>query len=52
MAYSDALGVDLGIKNMAVCSNGKTYHNFNRDKQVTKLENRIKYLQRRRLYKS
>lgn len=41
------LGVDLGIKNLAVCSDGREYRNINKDKTVLKLERRLKRLQRR-----
>jgi putative transposase len=40
------IGVDLGIKNLAVCSNGMTFSNINKDRVVKKLEKRKKRLQR------
>ena len=40
------LGVDLGIKNTAVCSSGKTFKNINKSKKVKKIEKRLKRAQR------
>jgi len=40
------IGVDLGVKNLAVCSDGKIYKNINKIKKMKKLENRKKRLQR------
>lgn len=37
------IGVDLGIKNLAVCSNGKTFEN---PKSLSKQERKLKHLQR------
>lgn len=36
------LGVDLGIKDFAIVSNGKTYKNINKTKKIKKLEKTIK----------
>ena len=41
-----SLGIDVGIKSLAVCSNGKEYKNINKTKPVKKLEKRLKRLQR------
>lgn len=43
---TDGIGIDLGIKELAVCSNGKVYGNINRSKKVRNLEKRKKRLQR------
>lgn len=43
----EIVGVDLGIKALAVCSNGKIYDNINKDKVIKQLEKRKKRLQRR-----
>lgn len=42
-----SIGIDLGLKDMAVCSDGTIYANPNHDEHAQRLENRIKYLQRR-----
>ncbi|MBR1579966.1 MAG: transposase, partial [Selenomonadaceae bacterium] len=42
----DALGIDLGIKNLAVCSDGTVYPNINKTKKVKKLKQRKRRLQR------
>ena len=41
------IGIDLGIKNLATCSNGKTYKNINKTKRVKKLKKKLKSLQRK-----
>ncbi len=41
-----SLGIDLGIKHLAVCSNGKVYKNINRSNRIKKLEKRLKRQQR------
>ncbi len=41
------LGVDLGIKNTAIVSDGRVYTNINNTKRVKQLEKRLKYLQRK-----
>lgn len=41
------LGIDLGIKNFAVVSDGKVFSNINYSKEVKKLEKRKRHLQRR-----
>ena len=43
---SKSLGIDLGIKNLAVCSDGKIYPNINRTKTVRRLKKRQRRLQR------
>ena len=40
------IGVDLGIKDFAICSNGKTYKNINKSNQIRKLEKKLKREQR------
>ena len=44
--YSESVGVDLGVKNLAVCSDGTTYPNINRTSTVCKLKKRQRRLQR------
>lgn len=41
------LGVDVGLKTMGVVSDGRIFGNPNHDPQAVRLENRIRYLQRR-----
>lgn len=43
----ESLGIDLGVKELAVCSNGKTYKNINKSKKVKKLKKRLKREQRK-----
>lgn len=40
------IGIDLGIKDLAVCSDGKVYKNINKSKRVRKLEKKRRGLQR------
>lgn len=40
------IGIDLGIKNLAICSDGYTYQNINKTETVRKLEKRKKRIQR------
>lgn len=42
----NGLGIDLGIKEFAVCSNGKIYRNINKTRNVRKLEKKLKREQR------
>ena len=41
------LGIDLGIKDTAICSNGKVFQNINKTKKVKKLKKKIKREQRK-----
>ena len=41
------LGVDLGIKDTAICSNGMVFKNINKTKKVKKLKKKIKREQRK-----
>ena len=41
-----SLGIDLGIKNLAVCSDGIVYSNINKTYVIRKIEKRLKRLQR------
>lgn len=43
---NDGIGIDLGIKDLAVCSDRKTYKNINKTNRVKKLEKRKRRLQR------
>ena len=43
---NEAIGIDLGIKDLAICSDGNTYKNINKTQRVKKLEKRKRRLQR------
>ena len=43
---SDGIGIDLGLKDFAVVSNGKTYKNINKSAKMRKLEKRLRREQR------
>ena len=43
---NDGIGIDLGVKDLAICSNGNTYGNINKTQRVKKLEKRKRRLQR------
>ncbi len=40
------IGIDLGIKELAVCSGGQVFKNINKTKEVRKIEKRLRRLQR------
>lgn len=42
----DGIGLDLGIKDLAICSDNNTYRNINKTQVVKKLEKRKRRLQR------
>ena len=44
---SESIGIDVGIKDLAICSNGMTFKNINKTKVVKQLEKRLRRLQRR-----
>ena len=39
--YSEGIGIDLGLKDFAIISNGKTYKNINKSATLKKLEKRL-----------
>lgn len=43
----ESIGIDLGIKDLAICSNGKTYKNINKSYEVRRLEKVLKREQRK-----
>jgi len=43
---NEGIGIDLGIKDLATCSNKVTYKNINKSKKVKRLEKQKKRLQR------
>ncbi|WAW11915.1 transposase [Staphylococcus phage SAP6] len=48
---NESLGIDLGIKELAVCSDGTIYGNINKTIKVKKLEKRLRRLQRKVSFK-
>lgn len=46
LASNEGIGIDLGIKDLAICSYGNTYKNINKTQKVKKLERRKRRLQR------
>ena len=47
MPTNEGIGIDLGIKDLAVTSNGDFYKNINKTSQIKKLEKKKKRLQRK-----
>lgn len=45
--YSEGIGIDLGVKDLAVISNGRVFKNINKSSRVKRLEKRLKREQRR-----
>lgn len=43
----ESLGIDVGVKELAVCSNGMTFKNINKTKVMKKAEKRLRRLQRK-----
>lgn len=43
----ESIGIDVGIKNLAICSNGMIFKNINKTRLVKKLEKRLRRLQRK-----
>lgn len=42
----DTLGIDLGIKDLAIFSNGEHHRNINKDKTIKMLRKRLRHIQR------
>lgn len=45
--YTEGIGIDLGVKDLAVVSTGEKFKNINKSSKVKKLEKRLKRLQRK-----
>lgn len=43
---NEGIGIDLGLKDLAICSDGNTYKNVNKTNNVKKIEKRKRRLQR------
>ena len=46
LPLNEGIGIDLGVKDLAICSDGNTYENINKTQRVKKLEKRKRRLQR------
>ena len=46
LPLNEGIGIDLGVKNLAVCSDGNVYQNINKTQRVKKIEKRKRRLQR------
>lgn len=44
---NDGVGIDIGIKDLAICSDGSIYKNINKTKQIKKLKKKKRRLQRK-----
>ena len=43
---SEGIGIDLGLKDLAICSDGNTFKNINKTRKVNKIEKQKRRLQR------
>ena len=43
---NDGIGIDLGLKDFAIVSDGKTYKNINKSAKIKKLEKKLRREQR------
>lgn len=41
-----SIGIDLGVKDLAICSNGSKFNNINKTKRAKKIKKKLKRLQR------
>lgn len=41
-----SIGIDLGVKDLATCSNGNVFKNINKTKRIKNLKSKLKHLQR------
>lgn len=48
---NESIGIDVGVKNLAICSNGMIFKNINKTRVVKQFEKRLRRLQRRVSYK-
>ena len=46
ITYTEPIGVDLGVKELVVCSDGQVYHNINKTPRVKQLKRKQRRLQR------
>ena len=45
--FSNGIGIDLGLKNLAILSNGTVYRNINKTARIRKLEKQLRRAQRK-----
>ena len=45
--FNEGIGIDLGLKDFAICSNGDVYKNINKTKEIKRLEKKLKREQRK-----
>ena len=45
-SYNEGIGIDLGIKDLAICSDSNKYKNINKTQKVKKLEKQKRRLKR------
>ena len=46
-AHNDGEGIDLGVKDLAICSSGHVYKNINKSSRVRRLKKKFRRLQRK-----
>lgn len=46
LSSTEGIGIDLGVKDLAICSDGNTYKNINKTQKVKQLEKKKRRLQR------
>lgn len=44
---NEGIGIDLGVKDLAICSDGSIYRNINKTKEIERLEKKKRRLQRK-----
>lgn len=44
---NNGIGIDLGIKDLAICSDGVTYKNINKSKKIRQVKKQLKHKQKR-----
>ena len=44
---NEGIGIDLGLKDFAICSNGEKYKNINKTKKIRKIEKKLKREQKK-----
>ena len=44
---NDGIGIDLGVKNLAICSSGQIYNNINKTSRVRRMKKKQRKLQRK-----
>ena len=44
---NEGIGIDLGLKDFAICSNGEKYKNINKTKKIRKIEKKLKRKQKK-----